>query len=533
VTIDSLRAQLLDTRDARAAAIARLCAALPGGHALVFLSLNVPGPDKTSPRLDRLFRRARTALEREAGALRRTFTLQRSADGPSQPEEGRDALGPWLAVPCAGRAHDVKRRCVELEESLAGGRLLDIDVFDRRGRQVGRRSLALPPRRCLACTEAAVDCIRTGRHAGDDLTAAVSRLLLAGECAQVADALVQGARIELELTPKPGLVDRLDNGSHQDLSFELMARSIDLLPTYYDDLLRLAGLKACSTAATGALDGSGAGLKIRSAATGALDGGGAGLKIRSAATGALDGSGAGLKIRSAATGALDGGATGLRACSTADKDALVSGGAGLQPCPLDLQACIAAGRRAEQRMLDAIGANAHRGYIFLSGVVLLGFAEGGRPADGLRASVASVAQRSVGARAGSSTTHGDEARRRHRVGGVLGEALNGLPSVFDHGLPALDRAEARFGPSDAARHSAMAALMTVVEDTTTLHRCGAVGLERLRRDGRQILKAIEVGPDYLALLTRLNEDYRAAGLTMGGVADCLAITMALKLIEQA
>ena len=39
----------------------------------------------------------------------------------------------------------------------------------------------------------------------------------------LAVTLVQGATRELELTPKPGLVDQLDNGSHPDLTFGLMA----------------------------------------------------------------------------------------------------------------------------------------------------------------------------------------------------------------------------------------------------------------------------------------------------------------------
>jgi triphosphoribosyl-dephospho-CoA synthetase len=135
-----------------------------------------------------------------------------------------------------------------------------------------------------------------------------------------------------------------------------------------------------------------------------------------------------------------------------------------------------------------------------------------------------VAQGSALAR----SSHGETARRRHGVGGILGEGLAGLPSVFEHALPALQRAEARFGVSDAAHHTAMATLMTVVEDTTTLHRCGAEGLERLRRDGRRILEAIQGGENCVELLERLNEDYRAAGMTMGGVADLLAITIALR-----
>ena len=224
--------------------------------------------------------------------------------------------------------------------------------------------------------------------------------------------------------------------------------------------------------------------------------------------------------------------------------------------PLD--ACVAAGRKAEQRMVETIGTNAHRGYIFLSGLVLPGIlhvysrssrfapvaparrrrldvshmpplaravAAGARRLLRLRSnSMGGVAQGSSLAR----SSHGEEARSRHRVRGVIGEALNGLPSVFGHGLPALASAEARFGFGETAQHAAMATLMTVVEDTTTLHRGGAAGLERLRRDGHRILDTIERGEDCVVLLQRLNDEFCAAGLTMGGVADCLAVTIAMR-----
>lgn len=271
---------------------------------------------------------------------------------------------------------------------------------------------------------------------------------------RLAAALVEAARAELELTPKPGLVDRRDNGSHPDLSFELMSRSIDLLPEYFSELLQLA-------------------------------------------------------VR--------------------------NGG------PVDLSACVAAGQRAEARMTAAIGANAHRGYIFLSGLVLLASAHGQDLRSGVAALAARILQRSekngrpeclpesrgVDSASPSPPTHGAVLRQRLGVGGIHAEALAGLPSVFDHGLPALQHGLDTFGCATRARHYLMAALMTVVEDTTTVHRCGREGLRRLRRDGRRLQAMIENGDDHLGWLVTLNDEYRAMRLTMGGVADCMALTIAL------
>lgn len=49
---------------------------------------------------------------------------------------------------------------------------------------------------------------------------------------------------ELSLTPKPGLVDRADNGAHRDMDFSLMAKSIHALRPYFARLAKLGQLPA-------------------------------------------------------------------------------------------------------------------------------------------------------------------------------------------------------------------------------------------------------------------------------------------------
>ncbi len=52
----------------------------------------------------------------------------------------------------------------------------------------------------------------------------------------IAHLAVDALRAELETTPKPGLVDRHDNGSHQDMDLALMGKSIDALQPYFTQL---------------------------------------------------------------------------------------------------------------------------------------------------------------------------------------------------------------------------------------------------------------------------------------------------------
>jgi triphosphoribosyl-dephospho-CoA synthase len=54
----------------------------------------------------------------------------------------------------------------------------------------------------------------------------------------LASALANGLRAELYLTPKPGLVDLMDNGAHPDLNLHIMCRSIRLVDGYLQELVR-------------------------------------------------------------------------------------------------------------------------------------------------------------------------------------------------------------------------------------------------------------------------------------------------------
>jgi triphosphoribosyl-dephospho-CoA synthase len=446
----TIRRQLLHAREGRQRLIERAGAA---GRTVLFASANIPGRDKCPPGVGRLLWQAAEDIAR---AL------------PSElVDRGQDRLGPFAIFTVGLPPDPVKRATMKIESSLPAGRLLDLDVYGLPGRQVDRVAIGAPTRACLVCDRPAVECIRLSRHPAEELSAAVARLLLRG----LASALVDGARAELELTPKPGLVDRLDNGSHQDLSFDAMSRSIDLLSTYFDELI-------ATTLPPGPPD--------------------------------------------AAVGA----------CGDDTGDLIAAARR------LDLGACVAAGVRAERRMVDAIGTNTHKGYIFLAGLTLLAAATAEDPRN-LRADVAALARRILGRRAETSKTmtgpvsHGERARTDHGLGGISREALDGLPSVFDRGLPALwssappSRWPGALANDRMAAHRLMAVLMQAVEDTTAVHRCGPSGLVRLRADGLQLQRLIDSRQDYVPWLLALNEEYRRLNLTMGGVADCMALCFAL------
>jgi holo-ACP synthase CitX len=58
----------------------------------------------------------------------------------------------------------LKKTAIQIETSHNFARLIDIDIYDRTGRQVDRKEIFFPPRPCLLCESSAQDCIRTNAH---------------------------------------------------------------------------------------------------------------------------------------------------------------------------------------------------------------------------------------------------------------------------------------------------------------------------------------------------------------------------------
>lgn len=254
------------------------------------------------------------------------------------------------------------------------------------------------------------------------------------EIERFAQALVKGAAMGLYLTPKPGLVDLANCGSHPDLSLAKMERSLHIVADYLAEMNR----------------------------------------------------------------------------SLADGESF------------HCQAAI--GRRAVEAMFDELGTNTHKGYIFLSGLLLISRWHSGSDDESLLGKAVQSTAGQYFPPLGEDATNGQSARLRYGAGGVVREAVAGLPSLFACGVPAYLDAIERTGSFTSASFATLSRLMQNVEDTTTLHRGGTMGLARIRRDGQTLERIIGEGGDHLSFLGELNHEYERINLTMGGVADMLSLT---------
>ena len=201
---------------------------------VISFCLNIAGPVKNSPVLRRAFREG---LERLACALlagRLDVVHREEVDQPT----GCEAL--WV-VRGDGRA--VKELCVELEDRDALGRLFDLDVLDPVSGKWDRTQQGQPPRKCLVCGKEGKGCASRRLHTVEELQGATQVILedyFGKKDQQALGALAAKALLyEVCTTPKPGLVDRKNNGSHRDMDvFTFLDSTAALLP-YFEEAVRL------------------------------------------------------------------------------------------------------------------------------------------------------------------------------------------------------------------------------------------------------------------------------------------------------
>ena len=264
---------------------------------------------------------------------------------------------------------------------------------------------------------------------------------------------------ELDTTPKPGLVDQHDSGAHADMDYRLMQRSIHALRPYFVQLAQVA-----------------------------------------------------------------------------------------QQGQLTHPVISAIGIEAERAMLAATGGvNTHRGALFSMGLAIVAsgsslsehseYSENSeyseysehsehseysdnselseRPTpSSLQSAIAQLAQTFPD----TQGTHGSRAVSQYQAKGALAMAREGYEQLFSDWLPFLHNLKQQGDPY--AHHKTLLRIMSQLDDTNILHRCGAEVASRVKAEAADMLAHFSTDA-----LDDMNRRYSAENISPGGSADMLALTI--------
>ena len=220
--------EMLAGRERRAARQREMLSKAPG--ALICFTLNIAGPVKVFPLSEEAFLQAAARIQSILWENHISVRDKKQEDHPW----GWEA---YMAVD--GDPVQVKKLLLTLEEETPAGRLYDIDVLRPDGSKVSREELGLPPRSCLICGKETAACARSRSHSVEELQQKTAELLLFSlrkerlSSYMIARLCRQACLLEVYTTPKPGLVDRNNNGAHRDMDVALFEKSTAVLEPYF------------------------------------------------------------------------------------------------------------------------------------------------------------------------------------------------------------------------------------------------------------------------------------------------------------
>ena len=190
------------------------------GATLVCFTMNIPGPAKDSPLIRRAFKVGLALLDEQLSNV-----LFRDVSYAATGREGYFVID--------ADAGSVKETCVKIEESCPLGRLFDMDVLDAAGNKLQRQT----ERSCMVCGKAGRFCAASRAHDVAILQETTKKIIVnhfsAMDAAHIAALAVQALIDEVHTTPKPGLVDEKNCGSHADMDIHLFEKSAKTLEAYF------------------------------------------------------------------------------------------------------------------------------------------------------------------------------------------------------------------------------------------------------------------------------------------------------------
>jgi len=433
----------------------------------VSLSLNIPGFPKSHRQLELFFQ----ILIKD---LLRYLEAHRVQPAVTEAVTRQDDAGDFFIVSVSSplSAQQIKTLCETFESEYAGpaSRVIDVDVCNPDGEPVTSGKA----KACFICPDSsALACMRLQRHSHQQLRStvfeAVAQTITAHKQRNLTDNLaalaLRAVLYEISLSPKPGAVDRMSNGSHTDMDYFTFLNSSAAISVHFRDQVA------------------------------------AGIFFKGDAARALP------IIRN----------TGLR---------------------------------MEERMYaDTDGVNTQKGIIFLISLTLFtaaalinetGSFDTRQFIQRLKEYAGPLTTKELEQPLPHSATHGEICARKYGLkpgGGIRYEVEQGLPTVFNHGLPVLEKELQETTQLHREEHiktpllRTLLALMSAGEDTTILYRGGPHRLAQVKQMAREALEA-ESGELMEQKYNQLIDYCISEKISPGGAADLLAVTLLLYWIRK-
>ncbi|MDD5883423.1 MAG: triphosphoribosyl-dephospho-CoA synthase CitG [Firmicutes bacterium] len=224
--------EMLEARERRAIRQKVLLSAY--GKTMICFTMNIAGPVKNSSLIRRGYALGKRLLRQQLEVAGIPVAYSEEI----QEKSGNEAIFLLDADPLA-----VKAITVEIEDQPAVGRLFDMDVLCPDGRKVDRQELGLSGRKCLICGGMAQACARSRAHTVSELQKKTQEILCealdAADSADAARLATQALLYEVATTPKPGLVDQENSGSHRDMDFFTFQASAAALFPYFSQCVKI------------------------------------------------------------------------------------------------------------------------------------------------------------------------------------------------------------------------------------------------------------------------------------------------------
>ena len=227
-------AEILDAREQRVRLQQELLKEHPS--CVVSFTLNIAGPIKVTPFTQWLYALGNRLIHH--GVLEQKGQILKKIE--EKKDTGWEGFFALSLKPDA-----IKFYLLFQEENHPLGRLFDFDVLRPDGSKVSRQELGFPERTCLICGKPAFLCGRSRTHSAWELQKKTQEMMSHFYHSRMSvhiGTLMQKALLyEVNTSLKPGLVDRVHNGAHQDMCIDTFVTSAYALTPYFINCA-LAGL---------------------------------------------------------------------------------------------------------------------------------------------------------------------------------------------------------------------------------------------------------------------------------------------------